>query len=196
MPLILLLMPALVATQPSPAPPSLDQVQALVGAIPQALINEKRGTMRGLVAKAKAGWEQAKPEARKALPEPERTFIDRQFKAMLTMKPQEQALGAIGISSTLSRFQPRSRKQDLLQASRLVMAAWTGVDAGQWAPFPNVAQGFKPVIDQDNGQHTLAVIKVQDALKRLEENREKHQGPAVKKALKELLNLLDVLEKP
>jgi hypothetical protein len=76
------------------------------------------------------------------------------------------------------------------------MAAWTGVDAGQWEPFPNVATGFKPLIDQDSGQHTLALINVQDALKRLEESRQKRRGAGVKKALKELLNLLDVLEKP
>jgi hypothetical protein len=152
--------------------------------------------MRGLVVKAKAGWERAKPELRKTIPEVEATFIDRQFKAMLKMKPQEQAIGAIGIASTLSRFQPRSHKQDLLQVSRMIMAAWTGVDAGQWAPFPNVAEGFKPLIDQDNGQHTLALINVQDALKRLEAGRQKHQGAAVKKALKELLTLVDVLEKP
>ena len=112
MPLILLALPALVATQASSAPQSIDQVQDLVGAIPMALINEKRGAMRGLVAKAKAGWEQAKPELSKTIPEPEATFIDRQFKSMLRMKPNEQAIGAIGISSTLSRFQPRSRKQD------------------------------------------------------------------------------------
>jgi hypothetical protein len=114
---------------------------------------------------------------------------------MLKMKPNEQAIGAIGIASTLSRFQPRSHKQDLLQASRLIMAAWTSVDAGQWGPFPNVAAGFKPLIDQDNGQHTMALINVQDALKRLDASRLKHQGPGVKKALKELLNLVDVLEK-
>ena len=161
-----------------------------------ALINEKRGAMRGLVAKAKAGWEQAKPELSKTIPEPEANFIDRQFKSMLRMKPNEQAIGAIGIASTLSRFQPRSHKQDLLQASRLIMAAWTSVDASLWEPFPNVAAGFKLLIDQDNGQHTLAVLNVQDALKRLEESHRKHQAAGTKKALKELLNLVDVLEKP
>ena len=196
MPLIFLALPALVVTQVPPGSQAIDQVQNLVGAIPTALINEKRGTIRGLVAKAKAGWEQAKPDILKIIPEPETAFIDKQLKAMLTMKPQEQAIGAIGISSTLSRFQLRSRKQDLLQAGRLVMAAWTGVDAGQWEPFPNVATGFKPLIDQDSGQHTLALINVQDALKRLEESRQKRRGAGVKKALKELLNLLDVLEKP
>ncbi len=196
MPLLLLVLPALVVAQAPPGSPAIDQVQNLMGAIPAALVNEKRGAIRGLVAKAKAGWEQAKPELRKTIPDPEAAFIDRQFKAMLTMKTQEQAIGAIGISSTLSRFQPHSRKQDLLQASRLVMAAWTGVDAGQWEPFPNVAAGFRPLTDQDNGQHTLALIQVQDALKRLDENHKKHQGPGVKKALKELLNLVDVLEKP
>ena len=149
--------------------------------------------MRGLVAKATARWEQAKPELRKTIPEPEMTFIDRQLKAMLRMKPQEQAMGALGIATTLSRFQPRSHKQDLLQVGRLIMAAWTGVDAGQWAPFPNVAAGFKPLIDQDNGQHTLIVLKVQDALKRLDVSHQKHQAVGTKKALKELLNLVDVL---
>ncbi len=196
MPLIFLALPALLAVQaPSPAP-SLDQVQQLIMAIPTALTNEKRGSMRGLVAKAKAGWEQAKPGLLKTIPEPEAAFIDKQLKAMLKMKPQEQAIGAIGISTTLSRFQPRSRKQDLLQAGRLVLAAWTGADAGQWEPFPNVATGFKPLISQDNGQHTLAFIQVQDALKRLEESHQKHQVASAKKALKELLSLVDVLEKP
>jgi hypothetical protein len=196
MSLLLLALPALVAAQAPGGPPAIDQVQTLVGAIPAALVQEKRGAMRGLVAKAKAGWEQAKPGLLKTIPEPEAAFIDKQFKAMLKMKPQEQAIGAIGISSTLSRFQPHSRKQDLLQASRLVMAAWTGVDAGQWEPFPNVAAGFRPLFDQDNGQHPLALMKVQDTLKRLDESHKKHQGTEVKRALKELLNLLGVLEQP
>jgi hypothetical protein len=195
MPLIFLLMPALVATQPS-GPQSIDQVQDLVGAIPVALINEKRGAMHRLVVKAKAGWEKAKPELRKTIPEPDVTFIDRQFRAMLNMQPQEQSMGAIGIASTLSRFQPHSSKQDLLQVSRLIMAAWTVIDAGQWGPFPNVAAGFQPLIDQDNGQHTMALINVQDALKRLEESRQKHQSAGIKKALKDLLNLVDVIGKP
>lgn len=196
MPLLFLALPALVATQAPAAPQALEQVQDLVGAIPVALINEKRSAMRGLVAKATAKWQQAKPELRNTIPEPEMTSIDRQLKAMLRMKPQEQAMGALGIATTLSRFQPRSHKQDLLQVGRLIMAAWTGVDAGQWAPFPNVAAGFKPLIDQDNGQHTLIVLKVQDALKRLDESHQKHQAVGTKKALKELLNLVDLLGKP
>jgi hypothetical protein len=196
MPLLLLTLPALVATQLPAASPALDQVQALVGAIPAALLQEKRRAMPGLVVKAKAGWEQARPSLLKIIPGPDATFIDKQFKAMLKMKPPEQAIGAIGISSTLSRFQPRSRKQDLLQVDRLIMAAWTGVDAKQWEPFPNVAAGFKPLIDQDNGQHTLTLIKVKEALKQLDESHKKHQGAEVKKLLKELLNLADLLEKP
>jgi hypothetical protein len=195
MPLILLALPALVAQAPA-APPAIDRVQSLMGAIPTALIEGKRSSMPGLVANAKAGWDRAKPELRKTMPEPEATFIDKQLKAMQTMKPVEQAIGALGISSTLSRFQPRSRKQDLLQVSRLAMAAWCGVDAGQWAPFPNVAEGFRPLTEQDKGQHTLVVIQVQDALKRLDESRQKRQAAGAKKALKELLNLVDMFEKP
>jgi hypothetical protein len=196
MPLWMLALPALVATQPPAAPSSIDQVQNLVRAIPEALLSEKRGTMRGLVAKAKAGWDLARPEIRKTMPEPEAAFIDKQLGAMQKMRPVEQAIGALGISSTLSRFQPRSRKQDLLQVDRLVMAAWCAADSGQWEPFPNVAAGFKPLIDQDGGQHTLAVINGQDSLKRLEESHRKHQAVGAKKALKELLKLVDVLGKP
>jgi hypothetical protein len=148
------------------------------------------------VLKARAGWEQAKPELRKTLPEPEAAFIDKQLKAMEKMKPAEQGIGALGLSSTLSRFQPRSHKQDQLQVGRLVMAAWCGVDAGQWEPFPIVAQGFKTLVEQDGGRHTLAGVNVQEALKRLQEGRRKHHAADTKKALKELLGLVDLFEQP
>jgi hypothetical protein len=165
-------------------------------AIPAALVEGKRSSMNGLVAKAKAGWDQAKPGIRKTIPEPEAVFIDKQLKAMQSMKPVEQAMGALGISSTLSRFQARSRNQDLLQVGRQVMGAWCGVEAGQWASMPNVAEGFKPLIEQDQGAHTVAVIQIQGALKRYGLSSQKRQAVEAKKALKELLSLLDVLEKP
>jgi hypothetical protein len=167
-----------------------------VGAIPAALINEKRSAMRGLVAKAKAGWDRSKPELRKAMPEPELIAIDRQLKAMRTMKPNEQAVGALGISGTLSRFQPRSHQQDLLQADRTTMLAWCTVDAGQLERLPGVAAAFQPLIDQDKGRHALAVVGVQEALKRLQDSQQKRQPAKAKKALKELLAFVDVLEKP
>ena len=195
MPLLLFVLPALVA-QVAPAAPSMDQLQELLKAVPVALVDGKGGAMRGQVAKVKAAWDQARPEIRKALPEPEITFIDKQLKAMQKMKPREQALGALGISSTLSRFQGRSRKQDLLQAERLVLAAWCGVDGGQWEPFPNVAEGFKPILQQDNGAHALAVVGVQDGLKRLQESLQKRQAAVAKKALKDLLASAEVIAKP
>lgn len=192
--MLLLAPPALTAQAPV-ASPTLDPLQELLEAIPEALIDGRPGSIRTLVAKARAGWEKARPELRTLVPEAERTFIDKQLKAMQTMKPREQAVGALGISSTLSRFQPRSRKQDLLQADRAAMLAWCGVDAGQWN-LPGVAEAFKPVLDQDNGQHTLAVIGVQGALKRLQESQQKHQAAGAKKALKELLGFVDAFEKP
>jgi molecular chaperone GrpE (heat shock protein) len=59
-----------------------------------------------------------------------------------------------------------------------------------------VAGAFQPVIDGDQGRHTLATVGVQEALKRLQESQKKNQASGVKKALKDLLNLVDVLEKP
>jgi hypothetical protein len=165
-------------------------------AIPEALVNGKRSAMGGLVAKALSGWNAAKPELAKAIPESERTFIDRQLKAMQKMKPREQAVGALGISSALSRYQVRSRKQELLHANRTIMLAWCGVDGGQWEPMPNVDQAFQPVLSQDNGQHTVAVLSVQEALTRFEQSRRKHQAEGAKKALKDLLGLTGVFEKP
>jgi len=194
MPFLLFALPALVV-QVSPAPPSMDQLQELLKAIPMALVEGKGGGMRGQVVKVNAAWDQAKPEIRKTMPEPEISFIDRQLKAMQKMKPREQALGALGISSTLSRFQGKSRKQDLLQAERLVLAAWCGADGGQWEPFPNVAEGFKPILQQDNGAHALAVVAVQDGLKRLQESLQKRQTVAAKKALKDLLAATEVIAK-
>jgi hypothetical protein len=197
MPLLLPALSAVVAIQ-SPAQSPVDRVQGLVEAIPEALIAGKRGAMPGLVAKAKAGWEQAKPGLLKAkvMPEADATFIDRQVTAMLKMKPREQAMGALGISATLSRYQGRSRKQDLLQADRVAMMAWCGVDAGQWAPLPDVAGVFKPLLDQDQGQHTMAAIGIQDALKRFQDGTQKKQVAIAKKALKDLMIFVDVLEKP
>ena len=152
--------------------------------------------MRGLVAKARAGWEQAKPAINKAMPEPEMTFIDQQLKAMQKMKPREQAVGALGISSTLSRFQARSRQQDLLQADRTAMLAWCEVDAGQWQQLPRVVETFRALIDQDKGKHTLAVSGVLGALKRLQESQQKRYSVGAKKALKDLLDFVDMFEKP
>lgn len=195
--LLLIAPPALMAQAlPPVAPPALEHVQDLLEAIPEALIDGKPGTMRGLVAKAKAGWDKARPELRKAMPEPELIFIDRQLKAMQTMKPREQAVGALGISSTLSRFQGKSRQQDLLTADRATMLAWCGVDAGQWNQLPRVAEAFKPLIDQDKGQHPLVVAGIQEALKRFQANQQKHQAAGAKKALKDLLGFVDMLEKP
>jgi len=196
MSLFSLALPALVVLQAPSSMPSLDQVQRLVNAIPEALIHGKRGEMRGLVAKAKAGWEQAKPEVRKTMPETEIAFIDRQLKAMHKMRPVEQAAGALGISSTLSRFQPRSRRQDLLQVDRIIQSAWCAVDSGHWEPFPNVAAAVHALVDQDKGEHTLVVLKMQESLKALEASQPKHQAAATKKALSELMNQVSLFEKP
>jgi len=187
--------PALVAQAPA-APQALNQLQELLEAVPEALIDGKSGAMQGLVVKAWAGWEQARPEVGKGLPEPELIAVDRQLKAMLKMKPRAQAVGALGISSALSRYQPRSRAQDLLQADRTAMLAWCSVDAGQWAQLPRVVEAFQTVLDQDKGQHALAVVSTQAALKRLGESGQKRQAVAAKKALKELMTLVDVFEKP
>ncbi|NWJ40975.1 MAG: hypothetical protein HXX12_08385 [Geothrix sp.] len=197
MPLLLLAVPALVGTQaPAPAPKAVDRVQDLFEAIPEAFIDGKRGAMPGLVAKAKAGWEQARPELLKALGEAEAAAIDRQVGAMVKMSPREQAVGALGVSTALSRLQGKSRQQDLLNADRTVMLAWCLVDSGQFNPLPGVAEAFRPVIDGDNGHHGLAVMAVRDALKRLQESQQKNQAAGAKKALKDLLKLVDVFEKP
>lgn len=195
MPMFLLALPALVA-QATPAPPSMDQLQELLKSIPVALVEGKGGSVRGQVVKAKAAWDKAKSELSKAMPEPEANFIDKQLKAMQKMKPREQSVGALGISSTLSRFQGKSRKQELLQAERVILSAWCGVDGGQWEPFPGVAEALRPVIEQDNGAHALAVMSLQDGLKRLQESRQKRQATAAKKALRDLLAATEVIAKP
>ena len=195
MPAILFLLPALVA-QVSSAPTALDRLQDLLEAIPEAVIDGKTGNLKGLLAQARTGWDKAKPELRTTIPEAEATFIDRQFKAMEKMSPREKAAGALGISATLSRFQPRSPKQDLLQADRTAMLAWCSVDAGLWLQVPKVAEAFKPVLDQDKGRHPLAVASAGEALQRFQAAVTKKQASAAKKALKDLLALVDVLEKP
>lgn len=193
--LLLLAVPALVAA-PAPADPKvLDGLQERLEAIAEALIEGKPRTLKGLVAKASAAWAQAKPALRAVVPAAEATFIDRQLKAMAGMSPREQAVGALGISSALSRHQPRSRKQDLLQADRTAMLAWCDVDDGKWDRQPGLEAAFQTIIDQDKGQHAGAVVGVSDALKRFEESRQKHRAAEAKKALKDLLDLVDLLEK-
>lgn len=196
MPLLLLVLPALVAQAPAPTAKSVDRVQELFKAVPEAFIEGKRGAMPGLVAAGKAGWEQARPELLRALGEAEAVAIDRQVKAMAKMSPRGQAVGALGISKALSRIQSRSRQLDLAHAERTTMLAWCLVDSGQLKTLPAVAGAFQPVIDGDQGRHTLATVGVQEALKRLQESQKKNQAGGVKKALKDLLNLVDVLEKP
>jgi hypothetical protein len=194
MPAFLLALPALVAQAPSTSQ-ALDPLQDLLRSIPIALAEGKPASVKGQVVKAKAAWEQIKPSLGKSLPEPETTFIDRQLAAMQKMKPREQAMGAIGISTTLSRYQGKTRKQELLQAQRTALAAWCGVDSGHWDPFPGVGEAFRPIMEKDNGAHAMVVIGIQGTLKRLQESRQKHQAAATKKALKELVSFVDVLGK-
>jgi len=197
MPLLFLAVPALVAVQaPAPTPKAVDRIQDLFEAIPTAFIDGKRGAMPGLVAKAKAGWEQARPELLKALGEAEAAAIDRQVGAMVKMTPREQAVGALGVSTALSRIQGKSRQQDLLNADRTAMLAWCLVDSGQLNPLPAVVEAFRPVIHGDNGRHGLVILAVQEALNRLQESQQKNQAAGAKKALKDLLKLVDALEKP
>ena len=196
MPLLLLALPALVVQAPAPTVKPVDRVQGLFEAITEAFIEGKRGAMAGLVAAGKAGWEQARPDLLKALGEAEAVAIDRQVKAMAKMTPREQAVGALGVSKALSRLQGKSRQQELRHAHRTAMLAWCLVDSGQLNPLPGVAGAFQPVIDGDKGSHTLAVMSVQESLKRLQESQQRQQAGGAKKALKDLLKLVDVLEKP
>ncbi len=195
MTLLRLAIPMLLLVQPT-ATPALDQLQERLEALPEALIDGKSGGMPALVAKARAGWAKAKPEVLKHIPEAEAGAIDRTFALMPTMKPREQALAALDLSGRLSRFQAPSPKQTLLQADRVAMLGWCHVDAGLWESLPEVDQAFKPIIEGDQGRHAAAVTRVQAALKRLDASARKRQAVGAKKALGELLDLVDVFEKP
>lgn len=186
-PCLLLIVPAQVASPVGAQP--LDQVQALVGAIPEAFVQGRAREVRGLVARAKAGWERARPELRGTLPEAELLFIDRQLKAMQAMKPREQAVGALGIAGTLDRHQGRTRVLELRQAERAALLAWCNVDAGMWEALPRVKEAFQPVLDQDRGAHPRAVAGTQEALKRLQAAQGKRRAPEAKQALRELVDL-------
>lgn len=197
MPLLLLAVPALVAAPP--APPALgpvDRAQDLLMAVPAAFLDGKSSALPGLVTKAATGWEQARPDFLKALGGDETAAVDRQIKAMAKMGPREQAAGALGLSTVLSRVQGRSRRQDELNARRTAMQAWCLVDAGQLEPLPSVAAAFKPLVDEDQGRHTLAVLAVQEALGRLHDGQQKKQASGVKKALKDLVRLAEAFAKP
>ena len=196
----LLMVPVLVLAQvPAPAPlasPVLRQVQERLEAIPEAFIAGRRGAMKQLVAQAIAEWDRTRPDLRKALPEAELTAMDRQLKAMRAMSPREQAVGALGLSGSLAQHQPASRQLDLQRADRSTMLAWCLVDAGQVERLPGLAEAFKPLMEQDRGQHTLALAKVQEALKRVQDGQKRKQKATCKKALGDLLKLIDQLEKP
>jgi hypothetical protein len=196
--LFLIAPPALVAPPPPAADPApaLDRLQTLFDALPLALVEGRRGAMRGLLAKARGGWEEAKPTLRKSMADPDLTAIDRQVKAMAAMKPREQAAGALGIAITLGGRQARSLGQDVRQAKRTAMLAWCGVDDGQWNLLPKVALVFKPLLDQDQGRHPQVVQGLQGALDRFQEAQKKRQAPAAKQALKDLVDRAGDLEKP
>lgn len=193
---MLLAPPAIQALQAPAATQALNQVQEQLEAIPEAFIAGKAGSMRTLVAKAQAGWKQALPELQKAMPEPERLAMEMQLKAMGRMKPREMAVGALGISSTLSRFQPHSRQQDLLNADRTAMLAWCTVDAKSWQQLPALAEAFRPLLEQDNGRHPQAVQATRESLKDFQASQQMRQPAAAKKILKKLLQLVDDFEKP
>lgn len=174
-------------TVQAPAPRAVEELQALLKAIPDAFTQGKARDLRPLVAKAQARWEAARPGLAKTIPEPEAVFIGKQLKAMQAMKAREQAVGALGIASTLSRYQPRTAERERLQAERAVLLAWCGADAGQWEPQPRLGEIYKPVLDEARGRNPLGAIGVEEALKRVQEVWGKRQAPAAKKALKALL---------
>jgi hypothetical protein len=187
--------PALTAQAPSAAP-TLEALQLSMEAIPKALVEGKPGATRNLVAQARITWEAAKPTLSKRMPEPDLIAIDRQLKAMKAMKPREQAVGALGISSILSRLQPRSHPQDLLALGRTTLMAWCVADDGHVERIPPVAEAFQPILAQDKGKHPEAAKQIQAALQRLKEAQQLRHASAAKKALKELLTQLNTLGQP
>ena len=195
MPAILFLLPALVAQAPS-ATASLDGLQDLVKAMPESLVDGKASALKGQLAKARAAWDKAKPGLRKTIPEAEQAFIDRQLQSMEKMSPREKAAGALGISATLSRFQPKSRHQELLQLERTTLMAWCAIDAGLWNQMPRVVEDFTAALAKEGDRHTMAVASAREALQRFQAAAKKKQTAPAKTALKDLLELVGVLEKP
>ncbi|WP_306590582.1 hypothetical protein [Geothrix sp. 21YS21S-4] len=182
--MVLLLVPPAQVVQAPAGPPALAEAQGSFEAVARALVEGRRGAMRGLIAQGKAAWERAKPGLGKTLSAAEVTAFDRQVKAMGTMKPREQAVGALGLANTLAGRQAKSADQDVRQAERMAMMAWCAVDDGQWNLIPGVDAPFKPVV----ALYPAAGPGLEASLARFREAQQKRQPAAAKKALKEVLD--------
>ena len=187
-----LLIPALLAQAPA-APQPLDQVQALLATIPQAVIEGRPAETKALLEKARAGWAQARPGL-KAVPEAEAGFVDRQLKSMQGMSPRERALGALMIGRSLAQHQPAGRVRELADADRSARIAWCNIDAGYWNQVPPVADIFRPVLQKEQGR-SLVVAAAEEALKRFAQSQKKEQAAPAKKALRDLMTQVEALQK-
>lgn len=189
-----LLIPVLFVQAPS-APPVLDQVQAHLGAISQAVVDGRPGETKALMDKARTAWSQARPALKGVVPDAEAGFVDRQLKSMQAMSPRERAMGALMISRSLAEHQPAGRARDLAEADRAAKVAWCNIDAGYWNQVPPVGELFRAILRREQGRRPLVEAAAEEALKRLEPALKKQQAGPAKKALKDLLAQVEALQK-
>jgi len=187
--------PAALQTAPVATLPIEALLKTLNG-IPQAYIEGESGKIPGILNQTRAQWEQSKKDIAIAIPGHEVELINLSLNNMGALKPRDQAELALEVSAHLITHVSPTRETQVLGAASKTMLAWCRVDAGRWSEIPNVAEAFKPVVDEDQGRHLIAVKDIQVALDQLQVDLEQKSAPNAKKTLKRLLDLVAMLEKP
>ena len=193
---MLLFIPAAqVQMAPLPPTPAIEALQAQLKGVAEVFLGGQRGAMKGRIAEVRKGWSQSQAELRKVFSDAEVQAGEQQLKALDAMKPAEQAAGALAMASSLARTRPAGRATEAAKADLLVMLAWCHLEAGQWGRMPQMDLALKPLLAQDKGDQPLVMISLKDAARRVQAAQPKKDGPAARKALKELRGLLAGLAK-
>ncbi len=191
--LLALVPPAFV--QPAPLPPKGGSVllEALE-AIPQAYIEGREGDLHGHILDAKRHWELV----RKAhvVPEGEVAHFDQTLEALPAQKPRLQAEAALMLAGIVSAQMRPCRAKACLGAELATMLAWCRVESRNWETVPNVAEAFHPLVESSSARHPVAARQVMDCLAALQENLSTRSVTGAKRDLRELLSLVERLEKP
>jgi hypothetical protein len=182
--------------QQSPTSNVIEGLLETLEGIPEAFIDGKSSRIASIIIKARTQWDHSEAKIVSNNPGLDVAFVKKQFSAMNSPKPREQAEAALSLSQKLILNVPTSRAMQMLNADQTGMLAWCRVDGGRWAEIPNVSDAFKPLVDGDLGKHPKAIKEIQASLAQLQIEQAQKATLKAKRILQKLLDLIDVLEKP
>ena len=163
--------------------------------LPEAYIDGNEAELPGLSARARRQWEHARRPLAAYLTEGELAAFEQNLTAMPAMKPRLQAEAALDLCGILNRHLRPSRNQKLREADRLTMLAWCRTEARCWDTMPDLMEPMATVMVGDRGRHPEAVKDLQATLALFQKDLAQKSRMEVKRDLRQLLNLLDLLER-